>query len=617
VVGAAIFAINSVGGNKDLIFGKVTRQSVTVTVNERGTLDSQANVDVVCRVKARTQGSTNATTIKRLLAEDGQKVHGPPRKLVAAASVGLGFSPYGPAALASIAPRFMPGELLMELDASGLEDQLKTQSITRDNAKLDWDKAESDLIITQNQNDSDIQAAMTTLKLAELDLKKYKEAEYPAALENVNNQLAQAEDRVNYSQRMVKKEFMSPSQLQADQFAYQKVKLDKKTLDYTYQRTVTDLQSKLDEAKRNLARVEETTRSKLNTAQKTRDSKRGVFEQEQRRCDEIRDEIRKCMVYADQTGMAIYVVPEQARFGIGGQQSVIMQGEAVREGQKMIKIPDLTKMLVTTKVHETLVRDVHVGQVATIRVDAESNRLLKGKVVSVATVDSKQDWMQADVKVYQTTININPEDTLPSLKPGMSADVRIEVSRTNGKVLTIPVEAIVDSMNDEKPYCFVKANGGEVKKRNVSVGISNGRIAEIKEGLEDGDEVVLNPGRLLSDSDKKKVTKAGSEDEGKQRGRGGDKAKDKAAGKPGPKGGASGGPTGPGGGPQASGGPQAGGGFKMSPEQEKAAEERWQKASKEERKQMLERMKPFFKQLPADVQGKMRQRAKEEGVTLD
>jgi len=37
--------------------------------------------------------------------------------------------------------------------------------------------------------------------------------------------------------------------------------------------------------------------------------------------------------------MVVYFVPEQARGGVGGQQAIVAQGESVREGQKLMRIP--------------------------------------------------------------------------------------------------------------------------------------------------------------------------------------------------------------------------------------------------------------------------------------
>ena len=57
--------------------------------------------------------------------------------------------------------------------------------------------------------------------------------------------------------------------------------------------------------------------------------------------------------------MVVYYVSEQSRYGSGSQQSIIAQGEPVKEGQKLMRIPDLRRMLVNTKVHEAMVSRVH------------------------------------------------------------------------------------------------------------------------------------------------------------------------------------------------------------------------------------------------------------------
>ena len=73
---------------------------------------------------------------------------------------------------------------------------------------------------------------------------------------------------------------------------------------------------------------------------------------------EIEDEIKKCLILAPQDGLVVYYVPEQSRFGSGSQQSIIAQGEPVREGQKLMRIPDLSKMVVNTRVHEAMISRV-------------------------------------------------------------------------------------------------------------------------------------------------------------------------------------------------------------------------------------------------------------------
>ena len=77
----------------DLITHTAKREYLQVTVVERGTLESSENKDVVCKVKAGSRG-TYAATI-RWVIEDGTMVK--------------------------------KGQLLIELDDSALQEQLRTQ----------------------------------------------------------------------------------------------------------------------------------------------------------------------------------------------------------------------------------------------------------------------------------------------------------------------------------------------------------------------------------------------------------------------------------------------------------------------------------------------------------
>ena len=88
--------------------------------------------------------------------------------------------------------------------------------------------------------------------------------------------------------------------------------------------------------------------------------------------------------------------------------------------------PDRIKFVEDHKDQE--MRLIDGGQPALVRVDAFPARVLKAHVKSVATVASQQDWLSADVKVYQTMISI--DESLDGLKPGMSAEVTIFTDAT-------------------------------------------------------------------------------------------------------------------------------------------------------------------------------------------
>src|SRR4029079_18259970 len=106
---------------------------------------SADNRDVVCRVKASSKGGTVASTIKSVI-DNGSTVEA--------------------------------NQLLVELDDSGLQDQLQNEKINTEKAKADWIKATQDYLIQESQNESDIATAKVNLDLAVLALEQYKDGEY-------------------------------------------------------------------------------------------------------------------------------------------------------------------------------------------------------------------------------------------------------------------------------------------------------------------------------------------------------------------------------------------------------------------------------------------------------
>jgi HlyD family secretion protein len=544
----------------DLILHKVALERLQLTITERGQLESAENKDIVCRVKARSPNSTIATTI-RWVIEDGATVK--------------------------------KGDKLVELDDSGLQAQLQTQKIALDQALANYIQAEKAYEIVESQNRSDLATAKLNEELAVLDLEKYIKGEYIQAMQEIEGRLMIArsdltmwEERAAWSDRMSRpgRRYVTAAQAQADEarlmsarIAYAKVEEERRVLkDFIGPRTIKDLTGKIEEARRALDRVAAQARAKEVQADADRKAKKSIYEQELVRYAEIEEEIRKCIIYAPQSGLVVYYIPEQSRFGSGSQQSIVAQGEPVREGQKLMRIPDLDKMVVNTRVHEAMIsrvrgevwqktgfsdaigaaqlflptpvgklagrtffqmsredlieeykeaeqRKVADGQFAHVRVDAYPDRNLLGEVKSVATVASQQDWLSADVKVYQTLVTIN--EAVPGLKPGMSAEVTIYTDDASENCLTVPVPAILGSvdMGNKRRVYVLTDNGPE--PREVVVGLSNDKMAEIVSGLNEGDLVIVNPRVLLTDKEKAQFGDSGpyryrSPDNGPGKGKG-------------------------------------------------------------------------------------------------
>jgi multidrug efflux pump subunit AcrA (membrane-fusion protein) len=468
-------------------------------------LDSAENRDITCRVKAKgSSGSGVSTTIRWVIAD------GTPVK---------------------------KGELVVQLDDSALEDSKTDQLIKVDNAYAAYIKAKTDYDIQVSQNISDIAAAQLVFELALDEMDKYNKGDYLAKEQellglqnNAQTDLAMWEERSAWSDRMSRagRRFVTVAQAQADaaklrsaQIALAKTTEDVRVLQkYTGPRTRKEIQGRIDEAKRAMDRVKIQADAKRITAEAAKKAAKSTWEQEKKKAEDLSDEIKKCKILAPQDGLVVYHVDERSKWG-GGQQSLIAQGEPVREGQKLMRIPNLNKMVVATKIHEAMVSRVHAGLPAQVRVEAFSGKTMRGKVKAIATVASKQSWLSSDVQVYEAQVEI--EGVVPGLKPDMTAEVTIFTDSQRDSALTIPVQAILGSvdMGNTRRIYVQTDNGPEA--RDVTIGLSNDRMAEVLTGLKEGDEVIVNPLVLLSAEEKAKFapTPAGGakgKDKGKDKG---------------------------------------------------------------------------------------------------
>jgi multidrug efflux pump subunit AcrA (membrane-fusion protein) len=519
----------------DLLTHKVEYGRLELTIVERGSLESANNNDIVCRVKARNQQSQTSTTIKSVI-DDGSHVK--------------------------------KGDLLVDLDDSGLLDQLTTEKITLDKAESDWLQAEENYKIQVTQNESDVLAAENALKLAQIELKKFLEGDFPANLSDLegkvktaDSDLEQQRDRTAWAQRMLKKGYYTVSQTQSEESKLESYQLAKKKAEtdldvlkrFTKEHDETNFRNKVREAELGLQKARSTAKANELVKKTDRDAKKSVHEQEAGKYKDIQDEIKKCKLYAPQDGLVVYYVAEQTRWGVG-RQAIVAQGEAVAENQKLMQIPDLKHMLVNTKVHEAQASRVHENLPATVRVLTETlaDRRLKAHVESVANTASQQDFFAADVKVYATKVAI--DEDVDGLKPGMTAEVTINIADALDHVLTIPIEAIIGSAEmGKRRKCFVLTPSGP-QERDIVIGASNDKEAEVRDGLQEGDEVVLNPKLLIGD-------KAKTRQPGAENGNGADqedKGDAKGSGKKVPGAAPAGPGQAPGGPAQSPGGPPAG-----------------------------------------------------------
>ena len=84
----------------------------------------------------------------------------------------------------------------------------------------------------------------------------------------------------------------------------------------------------------------------------------------------------------------------------------------------------------------------------------------------------------------------------------MTAQVEILVTELDN-VLSVPVQAVVHY--DDKDHVAVKKPDGGFEWREVTLGVSNDKLVEIKKGIESGEHVALDPRSLLTEEERAKI----------------------------------------------------------------------------------------------------------------
>ncbi|TWT58146.1 putative efflux system component YknX [Thalassoglobus neptunius] len=415
------------------------------------------------------------------------------------------------------------GDVLCVLDSSVLREKAKQQEITVTQSKASMEQALEALKIQEKQNESDIAAAELQWELAKLDLESYIEGQYPkeekelaGAVLLAEEELLRNEESYDFTLEQVKKGYRTQDDLEAAKLAVKQAELKlqgaeeayKVLTAYTRKRTVAELQANSKEFERELERVKLKAKSALTQYETDVEATKLTYQVEKEQYELNLEQIEACTLTAPQNGEVVYANMSSSRRS--SEPVNIEEGATIRERQAIINLPDVTQMRVDCRIHESLIGAVRKGLRTRIRIDAYPDEYFNGVVATVSSVPMAGQWPNTDLREYATEIHLNDEvEKIMKLRPGLTAQVEILVDN-RPKVLQVPVQCILSIASQQFAY-VVKPNGS-VERRSVKIGLSNQSHVEIIDGLEEDENVVMNPrsqfadeiGELEADLSKKK-----------------------------------------------------------------------------------------------------------------
>lgn len=165
----------------------------------------------------------------------------------------------------------------------------------------------------------------------------------------------------------------------------------------------------------------------------------------------------------------------------------IVEGATPQEGQKLLTVESTEKVKVEITVSKYDLDKIAVGQTAKVEI---AGREFEGKVTKINRMATTN---ASGAAVVGAEIEIENPDQ--SIYLGVEAKVEVHMAKAEG-VVAVPIEVV--NTDREGDFVFV-AEEGVAKKRPVTTGISSDMYIEVKEGLTEGEEVIMTTGQELEE----------------------------------------------------------------------------------------------------------------------
>jgi RND family efflux transporter MFP subunit len=436
------------------MFHLVKPVDLDLKVGKLGELQAVNNIDILCRVEGQTTVQTlvkEGTTVKK-------------------------------------------GDVLITLDSSAIKQKIEDTTLELQKAEADAVNSKELREIQISQNNANLEAAQVELDLAQIALKEYEEGTHPQALSQATSDLELAklalknkQENLAQTRNLFAKNFLTATDLKkAEEELINAQALVNKANNalevltkYTHESNLASKRNAVSQAEQKLARTKRENAASMNQKDADVQAKQQALDVLKRRMERYQEQLAACTITAPADGMVVYVTS-----GDRNAQNALQEGVQVRERQALLRLPDTSSMKAVVRIGEAQVWRLREGQRARVRLTNGPPMMATLTAISVLA-DNTQRWMNPDVKEFPVDLTL--DSTPPNLKPGMGAECEILIDRVEN-ALAVPLASIYSSGN--KSYVFVR-DGDSLKPTPVEIGRVNETHAEVRSGLNDGQQVKI------------------------------------------------------------------------------------------------------------------------------
>jgi HlyD family secretion protein len=394
------------------------------------------------------------------------------------------------------------GDLLVLFDAAPFEEEIRRNQALLAQAEADLLKAREDLKLQALQNQEELLAARLRVEKSTLEMRdvqegkgRVKEEEAASAVTNAERDLQKAETALADLRPLLAEGFITRAELER---AEQQVARSREDLDLAKRRRdalveygrpleLSQARSDAQSSRESLRQLESASAYRVVQKQAGIAAAQSRIQEAAARLELAKQQLARCEVRAEVPGIVVY---KEVFFG--SEQRKPQVGDQVWANQPLIILPDISRMVVETKVRETDIHKVERNQKVTVRVEAYPDLRLTGAVTLVGTL-AQEERERRGAKFFSVTVQVNESE--PRLRPGMTARVEIDVEERANAVY-VPIEAVFE----REGRTLVYLAGRRPRPREVVLGPSNADFVVVEKGLSRGERVLLrDPEAALPD----------------------------------------------------------------------------------------------------------------------
>ena len=421
--------------------------------------------------------------------------------------------------------RVYKGDVLVRLADDTLKNQIEDSKELVQKAQTDKIATEQALAIEKSEAESLKRADEVKFALAELELAKWRDGTLEQTRRKLDLALVEAEDNLIIAKRraveakkLIDAQFISRDEYDQDilklkqaESALETAKKDKTVYEnYTKPQEEKKHTSDVEEARASLDRTIRKNTSKIATATATYESSVRSLQIKEERLTKLQQQLEHCTMRAPTDGVVVYA--SSVGSGRTRRNEPIGKNRDAFYNENLIILPDTSQMVAILKVNESRMPDIAIGQKVAINIDAMRGRPVEATIFQKATMAEEGSWYNPDVRQYEVRAEMPPnlgssgttaatQNKRPGphesgagtngpieLNPGMRCTAQIFVDRA-ANVLVVPIHAVFAEGRER--YCYVPAENGRVRAQTVRIGKANETYVEIREGLKEGDRVLL------------------------------------------------------------------------------------------------------------------------------